>query len=146
MHVCGDFNSRVGDDSDYIEGVDDVRPRDILDSTSNANGDLLIEFLVDCGLCMVNGRLGTNNYTHVSHRGKSVVDYVFVPYEQLLSIENFEVCLMSEMVQKLDMQGNNRIPDHSLLAWTIPLTNNVNGDHRTSIHMQNEQSRVSRTA
>ena len=146
LFVCGDFNSRVGDDSDYIEGVDDVRPRDILDSTSNANGDLLIEFLVDCGLCMVNGRLGTNNYTHVSHRGKSVVDYVFVPYEQLLSIENFEVCLMSEMVQKLDMQGNNRIPDHSLLAWTIPLTNNVNGDHRTSIHMQNEQSRVSRTA
>ena len=53
---------------------------------------------------------------------------------------------MAEMVQKLDMQGNNRIPDHSLLAWTIPLTNNVNGDHRTSIHMQNEQSRVSRTA
>ena len=146
LFVCGDFNSRVGDDSDYIEGVDDVRPRDILDSTSNANGDPLIEFLVDCGLCMVNGRLGTNNYTHVSHRGKSVVDYVFVPYEQLLSIENFEVCLMSEMVQKLDMQGNNRIPDHSLLAWTIPLTNNVNGDHRTSVHMQNEQSRVSRTA
>ena len=93
LFVCGELNSRVGDDSDYIEGVDDVRPRSILDLTSNANGDLLIDFLVDCGLCMINGRIGTNN-THVSHRDKSVVDYVFVPYEQLLNTEDFEVCLM----------------------------------------------------
>ena len=67
--VCGDFNSRVGDDSDYIEGVDDVRPRKVLDFTPNANGDLPIDFLVDCGLCMINCRIGINNYTHVSHRG-----------------------------------------------------------------------------
>ena len=129
LFVCGDFNSRVGDDSDYIEGVDDVRPRKVLDFTSNANGDLLIDFLVDCGLCMINGRVGINNYTHVSHRGKSVVDYVLVPYEQLLNIEDFEICLLSEMIEKLEMQGNNRIPDHSLLTWTVPLLNNGNRDY-----------------
>ena len=52
-----------------------------------------------CGLCMLNGRIGVNNFTHVSHRGRSVVDYVFVPYEQLLGVENFEVCLMSDLVE-----------------------------------------------
>ena len=75
---ASDFNSRVGDDRDYTEEVDEVRPRSILDFTPNANGDLPIDFLIDCGLCMINGCIGMNNYTHVSHRGKSVVDYVFV--------------------------------------------------------------------
>ena len=56
LFICGYLNSRVGDDSDYIEGVDDVKPRNIMDYTSNANGDLLTDFLVDCGLCMLNGR------------------------------------------------------------------------------------------
>ena len=60
LFVCGDYNSRVGDDSDYIEGVDDVRPRNVLDFTSN--GDLLIDYLVDCGLCMINGHIGITNY------------------------------------------------------------------------------------
>ena len=82
---ASDFNSRVGDDRDYIEEVDEVRPRSILDFTSNANGDLPNDFLID------NGGIGMNNYTHVSHRGKSVVDYVFVPLEQVLNIEDFEV-------------------------------------------------------
>ena len=29
MFICGDLNSRVGTDTDYIEGVDEMRPRDI---------------------------------------------------------------------------------------------------------------------
>ena len=76
---ASDFNSRVGDDSDYIEGVDDVRPRSIPYFTSNANGGIPIDFLKGCGLCRINGRIGMNNFTHVSHRGKPVVDYVFGP-------------------------------------------------------------------
>lgn len=46
LFICGDFNSRVGCDTDYIESADDVRPRDIIDHVSNSNGDLLIDFLV----------------------------------------------------------------------------------------------------
>ena len=76
IYICGDFNSRVGDASEFIEGVDDVTPCDVIDHTSNVNGDLFIDFLVDSGMCMVNGRLGQNDFTHVSHRGKSVVDCV----------------------------------------------------------------------
>ena len=48
--MCGDFNSRVGEATEFIEGVDDVTPRNVIDYTSNVNGDLLIEFLVDCGM------------------------------------------------------------------------------------------------
>ena len=77
IYVCGDFNSRCGESSDYIEGVDDVIEREIIDYSSNHYGDLLLSFLIDCNLCMLNGRTnGKNDFTHVSHRGKSVVDYV----------------------------------------------------------------------
>ena len=44
IYICGDFNSRFGDASEFIEGVDDVTPRDVIYRTSNVNGDLFIEF------------------------------------------------------------------------------------------------------
>lgn len=119
LFICGDFNSRVGDAAEYIEGVDDVRPRDVIDHSTNTNGDLLIEFLVDCGMCMVNGRVGHNDFTHVSHRGRSVVDYVCVPYEQLSSVSEFQVHLMSDLVNLLDCRGVTKVPDHSVLTWAI---------------------------
>lgn len=119
MFICGDFNSRVGDASEYIAGVDDVILRDVIDHSSNVNGDLFIEFLVDCGMCMVNGRVGQNDFTHVSHRGKSVVDYVCIPYEQLPSVSDFHVHLMSDLMNALNCQGVTKVPDHSVLTWTV---------------------------
>ena len=118
LFICGDFNSRVGDASEYIEGVDDVMSRDVIDYTVNNNGDLLIDFMVDSGLCMVNGRVGHNNFTHVSHRGKSVVDYVCVPYEQMCFVSDFHVHLMSDLVGVLNYQGVTKVPDHSVLTWS----------------------------
>ena len=90
--ICGDFNSRIGEESDYIEGVDNIPVRDVIDATSNKHGDHLLEFLIDCNLCIVNGRVGLNDFTHVSHRGCSVVDYVIVPHEQLSLSTHFSVC------------------------------------------------------
>ena len=46
VFICGDFNSRCGEASDYVEGVDDVRERDVIDVTSNHYGDLLLNFPV----------------------------------------------------------------------------------------------------
>ena len=92
----------MGDATEYIEGVDEVTTRDVIDYTSNVNGDLLIEFLVDCGMCLVNGRVGNDDFTHVSHRGKFVVDYVCVPYEQLSSVSDFSVIRMTELVGVLN--------------------------------------------
>ncbi|CAC5404796.1 unnamed protein product [Mytilus coruscus] len=79
--ICGDFNARCGSNNDYIEGVDDIIPRSVIDHCENLNGDLFIEFLSDINFAMLNGRIGCNDFTYISPQGKSVVDYICVPYE-----------------------------------------------------------------
>ena len=128
----------AGDASEFIEGVDDLTPRDVIDHTSNVNGDLLVEFLEDSGLCLVNGRVGHSDFTHVSHRGKSVVDYVCVPYDQLPFVTDFHVHLMSDIVGALNCPGDTKIPDHSVLTWTVVGCNKkresrANNSARTSL-------------
>ena len=71
--ICGDFNARIGCESDYIEGVDDVKLRGVIDETLNSYGDHLLDFLINCSLCILNGRLGFQDFTHVTKRGRSVV-------------------------------------------------------------------------
>ena len=119
MYICGDMNSRCGESQDFIEGVDDIQIREILDDKSNRNGDLLIDFLVDCNMCMVNGRVGTQDFTNISNIGKSVVDYVLVPHEQLCNVLDFKVKTVTDLVSELDLTGYESMPDHSLLQCTI---------------------------
>lgn len=70
-------------------------------------------------MCKVNGRVGHNDFTHVSHRGKTVVDYACVLYKQLPFVIDFNVPLMSDTVNALNCQGVTKIPEHSLLTWTV---------------------------
>ena len=58
--------------------------RDTIDNVFNRNGDLLIEFLVDCNFCMINGREGKQDFTNFSTKGKSVVDCVSTPHDQII--------------------------------------------------------------
>ena len=44
--ICGDMNSRLGHFEDFIEGVDDIPPRNILDYNSNGHGTLFGDFLI----------------------------------------------------------------------------------------------------
>ncbi|MES9883911.1 MAG: reverse transcriptase family protein, partial [Sedimenticola sp.] len=125
IHVCGDFNARVADDIDYIEGVDMVPHREVIDEGSNKYGSLLIDFLVDCNMCMLNGRIGTNGFTHVSHRGRSVVDYMLVPYEQLSSYEGFQVHTMTKIISDLNLQIHEKVSDHSLIECTLLLSHTL---------------------
>ena len=67
---------------------------------------------------MLNGRVkGKNDLTHVSHRGRYVVDYVFVPHEQYYGITFMNIFLMTEITEKFDLDRCDKIPDHSLLFW-----------------------------
>jgi hypothetical protein len=34
LYICGDFNGRIGDNDDYIVGVDTLPKREIIDFTS----------------------------------------------------------------------------------------------------------------
>ena len=112
--LCGDFNARLGSEPDYIEGVDAVIPREIIDTLTNIYCDMLSYFLIDCNLCMLNGRLGQNDFTHISTRGKSVVDYVFVPHEHVSNFCDFRVCPMSEISNDYNLH-DYKSSDHSVL-------------------------------
>jgi hypothetical protein len=51
---------------------------------------------------MLNGRIGLNDFTYISPQGKSVVDYMCVPYEQLNEILDFKVLKMTDII-KIDL-------------------------------------------
>ena len=55
--LCGDFNARMGSEPDYIEGVDIVKPREVIDTSTYSYCDILADFLIDCNLCMLKGDL-----------------------------------------------------------------------------------------
>lgn len=54
--VCmfGDFNSRCGDLKDYIEGVDNLTDRDIVDYQVNKYGHILLDLLISINFCILN--------------------------------------------------------------------------------------------
>ena len=121
--ICGDFNGRCGMLQDYIEGVDDVPPRDILDESSNRYGNLLLDLLTDTNLCMLNGRVGSNNnFTSISHRGSAVIDYALVPQEQLNRVIDFSVLCMTTLITDLNLVVPCSIPGHSVLMWDYRVT------------------------
>ena len=54
--------------------------------------DIFIDFLINVNCCIVNGRNSIqDDFTFVSPRGSSMVDYCLVPYEHLRCISNFSV-------------------------------------------------------
>ena len=78
--------------ADFIEGLDQLPERQITDFTLNAYSDLFIDFLINVNCCIVNGRNSiVNDYTFVSTRGCSDVDYCLTAYETLSRISNFKV-------------------------------------------------------
>ena len=117
--ICGDFNSRCGDATDYIECVDSVRPREVVDCKINSYGQLLIDFLIDCNLCMINGRTGENDFTNINGNGSSVVDYIVVPHEQLEKYKDFKVHTMSSLINRFKMQVHYRSSEHSILQISL---------------------------
>ena len=85
VFICGDMNSRISDKLDYIPEVNEIPKRKNIDQSNNNHGDLLIEFLKDAKMCLLNGRLSPHmdNFTCISNKGRSVVDYLCTPYECL---------------------------------------------------------------
>ncbi len=124
--ICGDFNSRIGDNSDYIEGMDDKPERSVLDFESNPYCNKFLDFPLSANCCVLNGSAGVrvqDNYTYVSSKGKSVMDYGIVPYESLHLFSQFKVHIVLDMFMEAYTLGNidpvHSIPDHSLLTWVI---------------------------
>lgn len=124
--VClmGDFNARCGTMDDYIEGVDEVCMRDIVDPILNQYGELLCDLMLSANMCMLNGR----NFIHNDFTSKdaSVVDYVLVPHEQLSLCKDFKVIRAHDLFEEAGCVGLfdplRSLPDHNMLTWSINLT------------------------
>ena len=117
--ICGDFNSRCG----CLKDVDgDIVPRNVIDEVKTEQGEALVSFLRSSGLCLVNERVGQDNFTCISSKGCSVVDYCLVFQEDLNMVSQFQVKKMSECEEEggMDFEAQ-RVPDHSVLMWNLAL-------------------------
>ncbi|VDH90239.1 Hypothetical predicted protein [Mytilus galloprovincialis] len=129
FYICGDWNSRCSDFSDFIEGVDQLPERNIVDFQHNSYGSVFCDFLIDVNCCILNGRNSLHNdYTFISTRGSSVVDYCVLPYEQLKSFSDFTVHRTTELIKNIGMVDKfdlrRIVPDHSVLTWSMSLNFN----------------------
>ena len=107
---------------DHIEGVDSIPSRNVVDFTKNSYGEYLCKFLIDSNCCILNGRQYNNNdFTFVSTRGRSVVDYFIVPYENLEKCNNFKVYRPSDVFNPTNGIESKLIPDHSIIACEYTL-------------------------
>ena len=87
---------------------------------ANEQGELLAECLQSSGFCLVNGRKGRDDFTCISAKRASVVDYCIVSVEELDYVTNFSVVTMSTCEEVLCYQEEGyRMPDHSLLRWDL---------------------------
>ena len=124
--IMDDFNSRCVDAQDYIEGVDSIGDRDIVDRTVNDHSEQSIQFLISAICCMLNGRKSlVNDYTCISGKGLSVVDYVVVPHEHLDWYSDFTVhrsrALFNDAGCVSNIDPSRVISDHSCLSWLMLL-------------------------
>ena len=117
--IMGDFNSRIGDMSDSCEN-DVITKRSSVDPVVNGHGKELIQFLIESRCCVVNGRVGTNDFTLESSHGRSVVDYFLVRHGDLGSVVDFSVLDCAALVTDGSKIGDkSRLPDHKALKLEI---------------------------
>ena len=103
VFMCGDFNSRCGSLHNYISGVDVLPERNTVDFTINSYGELVIDFLINTNLCILNGRNSVkNDFTSISVKGCSVVDYCITPYDSLNYFTDFTVTRTTDLINKAD--------------------------------------------
>lgn len=118
--LAADFNARIGSLSDLLAEIDQLPNRTVLDKSINQHGREFIDFLVDAKLCALNGRFKDNdNFTFISPRGKSVVDYMCVPHDVFKQCDEFSVIPVQTIIDDYSLHEylgeRSRVPDHSVL-------------------------------
>ena len=75
---------------------------EVIDFTSNMYGNLLLDFLINSNMCMLNGwKCINNDFTSVSTKGLAVVDYCFVSHDDLHKFDKFNVIRASVLCQDI---------------------------------------------
>ena len=143
VYLSGDLNARVGNKLDFVDGVDDIPKRVVIDDRISGHGDALLDFCHETKLCIVNGRIQPfkDNFTSISSKGCSVVDYFFTNHDNLNLVNDFEVVTMSEIAENLGSQGiscaPSKISDHSLLVMEVKTRNEDSSCSNTSLDCEN---------
>ena len=122
--TLGDFNSRISDQKDAITAIDYVTDRSTIDFTLNKHGEAFIDFLKESRMVITNGRInGVNNFTSISSKGKSVVDFVAVPIDNVDQCITCNVHLVSEIIEENGFESfiseRCKPPDHSPICLTF---------------------------
>ncbi len=131
--ICGDLNARVGTLEDCIQEVDNILPRSVIDNTRAGHHECLIDFLKDTKTCITNGRITpeNDNFTCISGRGKSVVDYFIVPHNNLDKCIELTVSLTSDLINQhgaLQLISETcKPPDHSVLTLSYQCGADLHG-------------------
>ena len=116
IYLVGDLNARIGSLSDYVPNVDTVQNRTVIDKVHNKHGEVLIDFLLESTMVIINGRINpeNDNFTRVHTTGSSVVDYICTFPDNLEKCIYFKVNLITDLMHTCNL-CNNKIPDHSVL-------------------------------
>ena len=120
--IMGDFNARMGDLKDYCVN-DNIPKRSVLDNKVNSHGKDLITLLLESRYCVLNGRLGTNDYTLENKVGKSVVDYIVVRQDDFDQFRDFGVtdCL-SLVTDGSKVHNRSCLPDHNSITVSVNIS------------------------
>ena len=135
--ICGDLNARIGSLNDFVPNDigrhkdalpedytgDTALPRVSSDRSVNDNGILLVDFCIQTGLRVANGRVGEDanegKCTYVGSNGSSLIDYVIVSEELLGHFSEFYI------------SDPNILSDHCVVNFSLKnlaYTNNVEED------------------
>ena len=77
-------------------------------------------------MCVLNGRFNHDNFTYVSHKGRSVVDYICVLHDQFNMYNNCNVKTITELIDQLNLSELvsvlSRPLDHSIISVRVNLS------------------------
>jgi hypothetical protein len=63
--IMGDLNSRCANSADFIEGVDEIQNRKVIDTQQNQYGEFMCDFFISASCCIMNGRNCIDNNNHI---------------------------------------------------------------------------------
>ena len=106
--IMGDFNKRIGDRQDVDFNIDPDIPKDVGIDKVFRGGEMSMDFLKDSRTCVLKGKFESckDNYTCLTKRGQSVVEYICAPYDYLVYVNAFEVKLVTDIVNQSGMEPN----------------------------------------
>lgn len=138
--LCGDFNSRVGTDKDFITDISDTgdtfiplpdelilhQPplRNTEDSKDNSYKRPFLDMIINNGLTILNGRTTGDmlgKYTCIKPSGSSTVDYFITSTD------------MDNSVMHMVVQPFTIYSDHKPIILTLKIHDQSNSDHNIEI-------------